>query len=303
MQPDNSIRIFDGAVAIVTGGASGIGQALSETLARRRAEVVIADLQTERAERVAEGIRAQGGKASVAGVDVTDFPAMKQLVEDTVAVHGRLDYLFNNAGIAIAGEARRYTLEDWNRVVDVNLLGVIHGVQAAYAVMLRQGFGHFVNTASIAGLVPSPWGVGYTATKHAVVGLSLALRVEATQAGVRVSVLCPGVVRTPILENGGTYGKLLQPVPADRERLFWERLRPMDPGKFAEQVLNAVARNRAIIIVPRWWRFFWWLNRVSPALGQYLGRRYLLENQRAVAEPPATPLLQPTGPASRIPVD
>jgi NAD(P)-dependent dehydrogenase (short-subunit alcohol dehydrogenase family) len=258
---------------------------------------VIADLQTERAERVAAAIRAQAGKATVAEADVTDFAAMSRLTEATVTTHGRLDYLFNNAGIGIAGEARLYQLEDWNRVIDVNLRGVIHGVQAAYAVMLRQGFGHLVNTASVAGLVPSPWGVSYTATKHAVVGLSLALRVEAAEAGVRVSVLCPGVVRTPILENGGKYGKLLQPVSLERQRSFWERLGPMDPGKFAQHVLHAVARNRAIIIVPWWWKIFWWLNRLSPTAGQYLGRRYLRENKRAVEESPANPSLEPTEPA------
>jgi NAD(P)-dependent dehydrogenase (short-subunit alcohol dehydrogenase family) len=279
-----SIRIFDGAVAIITGGASGIGQALSEALAQRGAQVAIADLQTERAGQVASGIKAQGGKATVAQVDVTNFAAMQQLIEATVAAHGRLDYLFNNAGIGIAGEVRHYQIEDWNRVVDVNLRGVIHGIQAAYPVMLRQGFGHIVNTASMAGLVPTPWGVSYSATKHAVVGLSLALRVEAAQAGVRVSVLCPGVIRTPILENGGKYGKLLQPISLERQRSLWERLGPMDPAKFAKQVLRAVARNRSVIIVPRRWRLIWWLNRLSPAMGQLLGRRYLQLNKMAVAE-------------------
>jgi short-subunit dehydrogenase len=152
----------------------------------------------------------------------------------------------------------------------------------------------------MAGLVPSPWVVSYTAAKHAVVGLSLALRVEAAAAGVRVSVLCPGVVRTPILENAGKYGKLLQPISLERQRSFWARLRPMDPEKFARHVLRAVARNRAIIIVPWWWKIFWWLNRLSPTVGQYLGQRYLQENKRLVEESLAKPSLQPTGPASRI---
>jgi NAD(P)-dependent dehydrogenase (short-subunit alcohol dehydrogenase family) len=287
MQPDNAIRSFDGAVAIVTGGASGIGQALSEALARRRAEVVVADLQIERAEKVAATIRAQGGKATIAEVDVTDFAAMDRLITTTVAVHGRLDYLFNNAGISIAGEAKLCQLEDWNRVIDVNLRGVVHGTHAAYSVMIRQGFGHIVNTASMAGLVPSPWVVSYTATKHAVVGLSLALRIEAAQAGVRISALCPGVIRTPLLENGGRYGKLLQPVTEEQQRSFWDRLGPMDPVKFAQKVLHAVAQNRAIIIVPWWWKLFWWIYRLSPAVGQYLGHRYLQENKRVVDGSPA----------------
>jgi NAD(P)-dependent dehydrogenase (short-subunit alcohol dehydrogenase family) len=284
MQSANTLRIFGGAVAIITGGASGIGRALSEALARRGAHVVLADVQIEAATTLAAAIRAAGGRATAAEVDVSDFEAVNRLVQETVRVHGRLDYLFNNAGIGIGGEARHYHIQDWYRVFDVNLRGVANGVQAAYPLMLRQGFGHIVNTASMAGLVPSPWVVSYSAAKHAVVGLSLALRVEAAAAGVRVSVLCPGVVRTPILEGGGKYGKLLQPVSAERQRAYWERLGPMDPGKFAHQALRAVARNRPIIIVPGWWKVFWWLNRLSPWLGECLARKHLADTKKALEE-------------------
>src|SRR5207302_6737322 len=99
MKPDNALRTFAGGIAIVTGGASGIGQALGEALARRGAAVVLADLQRERAKAVAADIRAKGGNASAAEIDVVDFAAMNRLIEETVAAHGRLDYLFNNAGI------------------------------------------------------------------------------------------------------------------------------------------------------------------------------------------------------------
>src|SRR5512139_3959380 len=101
MKPNKTIRVFNGATAIVTGGASGIGQALAEELARRGCEVVLADLQIELAQEVVSGINASGGKASATKVDVRDFPAMKQLVQDTVERSGRLDYIFNNAGISI----------------------------------------------------------------------------------------------------------------------------------------------------------------------------------------------------------
>jgi NAD(P)-dependent dehydrogenase (short-subunit alcohol dehydrogenase family) len=289
MSPDSTLRIFAGGVAVVTGGASGIGQALGEALARRGAEVILADLQAERAARVAADIRAGGGRATAVEADVRDFAAVQRLVEGTAARHGRLDYLFNNAGIGVAGDTQHYQVEDWDRVFDVNLRGVAHGVQAAYPLMLRQGFGHIVNTASLAGLVPSPWVVSYTASKHAVVGLSLALRVEAAAAGVRVSVLCPGVIRTPILD-GGKYGKLLPPLSAERQRAYMERMRPMDPALFARQALGAVARNRAIIILPRRWRVFWWLNRLSPALALYLIGRSLRDARKAQAGPaPLTP--------------
>jgi NAD(P)-dependent dehydrogenase (short-subunit alcohol dehydrogenase family) len=267
------LRTYDAAVAIVTGGASGIGRALGEALARRGAEVMLVDLQINLAREVAENLRATGCKASAAEIDVTDFAAMDRLVQDTVRSAGRVDYLFNNAGIGIGGEARHYQIEDWNRVFDVNLRGVANGVQAAYPVMLRQGFGHIVNTASMAGLMPSPGTVSYAASKHAVVGLSTSLRVEAAAAGVRVSVLCPGVIQTPVLDGGGKFGKMLVSIPREVQREYWKSLRPMPPDRFAQKALRAIARNKAIIVIPSWWKLIWWTNRLSPTLGLYLSRR------------------------------
>jgi len=273
MEPGKPIRIFDGATAIVTGGASGIGRALSEELAKRGCEVVLADLQIELAEEVALEIRASGGKAEAVKLDVTDFPAMQHLVEETVKRTGRLDYIFNNAGIVIGGSVSLYSIEDWNRIIDVNLRGVINGVQAAYKIMVAQGFGHIINTASMAGLAHGPGNAAYTATKHAVVSLSESLRIEAAQTGVRVSVICPGAVRTPILEGGGKYGKMLIEIPPEQMRRLLERLRPMSPNIFANKVLNLIAKNKAIIIVPSWWKLFWWINRLSPSLGMFLAQK------------------------------
>ena len=272
MESNSTLRIFDGAVAIMTGGASGIGRALSEALGRRGASVVLADRQTELAQEVAAGIQERGGKASAVELDVTDFTAVDQLVRATVQAQGRLDYMFNNAGIAIGGEVRVCQIEDWDSVLNVNLHGVVNGVQAAYPVMLSQGYGHIVNTASMAGLLPMPTAVSYAATKHAVVGLSKSLRVEAASYGVRVSVLCPGFIRTPIL-HGGKYGKQLQPIPQEIQEEFIRKYRPMDPARFAEKVLDALARNKALIIVPGWWRLFWWLSRLSPSLELALAQR------------------------------
>jgi NAD(P)-dependent dehydrogenase (short-subunit alcohol dehydrogenase family) len=304
MNRDVSLRTFEGAVAVVTGGASGIGRALGEALAGRGARVVLADLQVDLAQAVAARIRESGGHATAAPLDVADFAATNRLVQDTFRTEGRLDFVFNNAGIGIQGEARLYELEDWYRVLDVNSRGVIHGVQAAYPIMLRQGFGHIVNTASFAGLVPAPLVVGYSMTKHAVVGLSLALRIEAAAAGVRVSVLCPGVIRTPALLDGGRYGKLLQPMPRDAQQEIFERQHPMPPERFAQKALRAVARNQAIIVVPSWWRVIWWLYRLSPSLGLRLGawgrRTYLETAKRAVAHQPPNDPLQPTGAAGPV---
>lgn len=278
MAADKKIRTFAGATAIVTGAASGIGRALAEELAKRGCEVVVADLQIALAKKVASGISATGGKARAKRIDVTDFPAMKKLVKETVRRTGRLDYIFNNAGIVIGGGVNLYGIADWNKVIDVNIRGVINGIQAAYQIMLAQGFGHIVNTASMAGLMPGPGNTVYTMTKHGVVGLSLSLRGEAALAGVRVSVICPGVIQTPILEGGGRYGKMLIDIPAEEMRRLWEQLRPMPARIFAHKVLDAVVKNKAIIIYPRWWRVFWWINRLSPTLGISLAQKSFQRN-------------------------
>ena len=124
-----------------------------------------------------------------------------------------------------------------------SILGVTNGVQAAYSTMLRQGFGHIVNTASVAAFMPTPGLVSYGMSKHAVLGLSTSLRAESACTGIRVSVLCPGVIRTPVLE-WGKYHEALEEMDADGRRRIIERLRPMDPAAFAEAALRAIAQNR-----------------------------------------------------------
>ncbi len=171
---------FQGKVAIVTGAASGIGEALSGALARRGATVVLADIDEAGAKGSADALAVgPPGRVSAVALDVTDAEAVASLVERTAQDHGHLDFLFNNAGIGIAGPVSELTLAHWNRAIDVNLRGVVHGVVAAYPVMIRQGHGHIVNTASLAGLLPSPMLTPYGMTKHGVVGLSESLRMEA----------------------------------------------------------------------------------------------------------------------------
>ena len=144
---------FQNQIAIVTGGASGIGRALCEELTRRGAVVAVADINYEGAQAVASAIAANGGRATAALLDVTRAENVERLVEDTVRTHGRLDYMFNNAGIGVAGEVRDLSLDHWRKCIDINLWGVIYGTTVAYAAMLRQGSGHIVNTASAAGLI------------------------------------------------------------------------------------------------------------------------------------------------------
>ncbi len=273
---------FSGKIAFVTGGASGIGAALATKLADAGAEVWIADRQLEAAQELAQRLSNGGANAHAIELDVRGFPEFESAVAQAVQQSGRIDYLFNNAGIGVGGEVDSYTLDDWNDVLDVNLHGVVHGIQAVYPIMIRQHSGHIVNTASMAGLLASPGAVSYTAAKHAVVGLSRALRVEAERHGVSVSVLCPGAIRTPIL-TGGKYGRMTKTGGSDEALLkFWEPMRPMSPEKFAERVLRAVSRRDAIIIAPGWWKTFWYLERLSPAISTW-NARLALKRIRAMA--------------------
>ena len=215
-----------------------------------------------------------------------DYPSFERAVAEAARESGRIDFLFNNAGIGVSGEIDSYSIDDWNDVFDVNLRGVVHGIQAVYPVMIRQRSGHIVNTASMAGLTTTVGQASYTASKHAVVAISRTMRVEAERHGVRVSALCPGVIRTPIL-TGGEYGRINQPgVSRDEMLKAWENLRPMAPDKFAERVIRVVLRNDAMIVVPSWWKAFWYLERLSPALMLRLSR-VLLKRQRAMESAPS----------------
>lgn len=263
---------------IVTGGASGIGRALGAELFRAGAHVVLADQDLRAATTATEILRAElpggGGSVSAVGLDVRDLGGVKSLVDEVTATHGRLDYLFNNAGISMGGASHEMDAAAWGRTIDVNLGGVVNGVLAAYPRMVDQGFGHIVNTASAAGLAPTVMALAYGTTKHAVVGLSTTLRPEAAVHGVRVSALCPGAVDTPILDQG--HPDDLPPRPPSltgREYMSLVGLKPMPPDAFARRAMRGVRRNRAVIVVPGSVRAIWYLQRFAPRALERVGRR------------------------------
>lgn len=254
-------------VAVVTGGASGIGYALAAALVARGDIVTVADIDQQGAARIAESLGSRyPGHADGVGLDVQDATAVAGLIQSVKAKHGRIDLVFNNAGIGVGGMAEELTLDHWNRAIDVNLRGVVHGVHATYPIMLEQGFGHIVNTASLSGLVPTPYKLPYATTKYAVVGLSLGLRSEAADRGIRVSVICPGYVDTPLLDNANpglpqtTYG------PEARERAVRLQGRLYPPDRLARDVLRGIDRNQAVIVAPASSRFAWRLARFAPSL-------------------------------------
>ncbi len=259
-------------VAIVTGGASGIGLALGTALVRRGWHVVLADLQHVAAKEHADRLTRRGpGSAVGVHVDVRDADTVAGLVESTHAEHGQLDLMVNNAGIGIAGEPEELELVHWDRIIDVNLRGVIHGCHAAYPLMLRQGHGQILNVASVGGLIPSPGQMApYAATKFGVVGLSHGLRTAGADHGIRVSVLCPGWIDTPLLD-GAWPEDLPKPPSADasptvREGLVKAGMRIYPADRLAEDTLRGLERNKPVLVIPGEWHRNWVMTRLLPGL-------------------------------------
>jgi NAD(P)-dependent dehydrogenase (short-subunit alcohol dehydrogenase family) len=252
-----------GGAALVTGAASGIGLALATALAADGWRVVLADLDGAKAQAAAAGLPGARGVA----VDVRDPDAVAAVV-DGIEQDEPLRLVANNAGVSPApGDGGFWPVEEWQRVVSVNLMGVVHGVDAAYPRMRARRSGVILNTASLAGLVPGP-GLGpYGATKHAVVGLSLGLRADAAPYGVRVTALCPGWVDTPMLDSIGVQGRLVR----DDLGEFGVGV-PVPPADVAAAALDGLRRNLPLVVVPRQATQAWWAQRLVP---RYVERRAL----------------------------
>ncbi|WP_203448809.1 SDR family oxidoreductase [Mycobacteroides sp. CBMA 326] len=249
---------FRGATAIVTGAASGIGRALCELLIDRGAVVWAADRDGVGLASLAAEC---GSRLKTAVIDVADRESVAALVDQAVWSSGRLDLMFNNAGIVVGGDLAEMTTEVWRQIVDVNFWGVVHGTQLAYAQMRDQGVGHIVNTSSSAGLMPVASSAAYAATKHAVVGLTTSLRAEAKPYGVRASVVVPGLVDTGIFDKahnlpGYDYRASVDAVPFAK----------ISPERAAEAILRGVARNQQFITFPAYNRILVRLNRIAPSL-------------------------------------
>ena len=250
---------LENRIALVTGGASGIGRALCEQLATEGAFVVVTDINLTGAEAVAAAIRQCGGQATAVALDVSSEGQFEQVVGDVVTTYGRLDYMFNNAAVAIVGEFRDGNSADFRRVMDVNLFGTVHGTMSAYRVMLRQGCGHIVNVSSLVGLMPTPILTAYSTSKWAIIGFSTAVRAEAAGLGVKVSIACPGLVRTDMGEHN-VYWNVRKEDHLAQLPLRWA----MEPGQVAKGILRGVARNQGIIVFPFAVRLGWWVYRACP---------------------------------------
>ncbi len=225
----------EGKVAVVTGGAHGIGRAAAKTLAAEGARVAVGDVAAEEGERTVEGIRAAGGDAIFIRTDVTRLADLEALVRAAVERWDGLDVMFNNVGVAIGGTAAEMTEEDWNRVLDVNLSGVWRGMRAALAEMLVLGGGSIVNTSSVQGHVGFLGWAGYAASKGGVDALTRQAAIEYAPHGIRVNAIVPGTILTAM--NEGILRKVEDPEALLAE---WSSMHPLGRVGQPEEVAAAV---------------------------------------------------------------
>jgi len=244
------MKISAGQVAVITGAASGIGLGLAEALVARGVGVVLSDVREEALHETEERLRAQGAVVASVVTDVTDADSVDRLAARTVELFGRVDLVCNNAGVVSPGLPMwEQDLATWSRMIDIKILGVVHGVRSFAPRLLEQGSGHFLNTASSGGLAPLPSRSPYSATMHAVVGVTETLDLELREAssGVGATVLCPGLVDTPLGANSAALG-VVAPMPAlDPEamrRMIESQGGISTPRQVAESAIAAVEADR-----------------------------------------------------------
>jgi len=223
-----------GKVVVITGASSGLGEAAARSLAALGASVVLGARRVDRIQSIADELSRNGGKALAIETDVTHFDQVKRLVDSAVQTYGRIDVMINNAGLMPMSPLERLKIDDWNRMIDVNIKGVLYGIAAALPYMQRQKAGHIINVSSVAGHKVRPGGAVYSATKHAVRVISEGLRQEVKPYNIRTTVISPGMVDTE-LPNSAT-----EPDVAENMRKMYEFAVPAE--SFARAVVFAMSQ-------------------------------------------------------------
>jgi NADP-dependent 3-hydroxy acid dehydrogenase YdfG len=257
-------RAFHGRSVIITGAGSGIGRAMVTALSRHGARILALDVDGRNLESLAAETAAH-----TAQVDVRDRQAVHQAISSFAATQGGIDYLFNNAGVTLLGEAQSIPFDRWKWLLDINLMGVIHGIQAAYPIMIAQGSGMIVNTASVAGRTGYATAAAYTASKSAVLELTRSLAAEARRKGVRIAAACPGYVNSGIFSDERIVGANRTSVVNDLP------VKMMSPEEAATGLLLGAAKGKDLIVFPFSARFLWHLASWIPFTMAPFQRRFI----------------------------
>lgn len=229
---------IEGKVVVITGASSGLGEATARFLSAQGAIVVLGARRVDRLQSLADELNGSGGKALAITTDVTDYDQVKKLVDATVQTFGRVDVMLNNAGLMPSSPLERLKVDDWNRMIDVNIKGVLYGIAAALPYMKEQKAGHIINVSSVAGHKVRAGGAVYAATKHAVRALSEGLRQEVKPYNIRTTVISPGAVATELPNT------VTEPDIAENMRKVYEVAIP--PESFAQAVAFAMSQPEEV---------------------------------------------------------
>ena len=232
---------IEGKVVVITGASSGLGEATARHLSAQGATVVLGARRTDRIEALAGELSASGGKALAIATDVTHCDQVERLVDAGAQTYGRIDVMINNAGLMPQAPLDRLKIDEWERMIDVNIKGVLYGIAAALPHMKRQKAGHFINVSSVAGHKVGQGFAVYAATKYAVRALSEGLRQEVKPYNIRTTVISPGAVATE-LPNTAT-----DPDSADRVRKFYADV-AIPANSFARAVAFAISQPEEVDI-------------------------------------------------------
>jgi NAD(P)-dependent dehydrogenase (short-subunit alcohol dehydrogenase family) len=247
------MRELRGKVAVVTGGASGIGSGICRALARQGSRVVVADLDGRAADALAGELRRGGTQALGLPVDVADLGSVQKLADAVVGELGGVDVVCNNAGVFIGGAIGELTADDWRWVMSVNVDGVFFGCKVFVPLLVQRGGGHIVNTASIGGFLSSPEAAAYSTSKFAVVAFSEALRGDVIKHGIEVSILCPGPVRTRLAQcDVHRPGQLAD--AGQHSQILWDMIKDgIEPEQAGELVVRGIQGDVPYIFThPEW---------------------------------------------------
>ena len=230
-----------GKVVVITGASSGLGEATARLLSADGASVVLGARRVDRIQSLADELNAKGGKALAVATDVTHHDQVKKLVDAAVQKFGRIDVMINNAGIMPHSPLERLKIADWDRMIDVNIKGVLYGIAAALPHMIQQKAGHIINVSSVAGHKVTPNGAVYCATKHAVRALSEGLRGEVKPYNIRTTIISPGAVATELPDS------ITEPdIAAGVSKFYKETAIPAD--SFARAVAFAMSQPEDVDI-------------------------------------------------------